>query len=141
MNFQLPEEDQEYLRDKGISYELLVEQGPDGNERHGVHFPDFKTPASLRVRKEDGGLVVCESCELLVIIPSGYATTKLDSFHTIPYLKRPDGTDPQTASGVPTLFGRPWQFWSRHLLDTEWRVGVDGLSTYLNYIHNELRIA
>jgi hypothetical protein len=140
MNF-LPEADQEYLRSKGISYVLVTEIGPDGKESsRGVIFPSFEVPSNLRAQ-QNGSLVVCQRCELLVMILPGYATTKLDNFYSIPHLKRPDGTDPQNATGVPTFFGRPWQFWSRHLPDSEWRVGKDGLSTFLSYIHNELRIA
>jgi hypothetical protein len=76
-----------------------------------------------------------------VLIPSGYATTKLDSFYTLAHLKRPNGTDPQNATVVQALFQKNWQFWSRHLEDADWRVGKDGLRTFLSYIRNELRNA
>jgi hypothetical protein len=76
-----------------------------------------------------------------VLVPDGYATTKLDSFCALPRLKRPDDSDPQAANGETALFGKTWQFWSRHLDDKEWRVGIDGLRTYLSYIRGELRNA
>lgn len=139
MNF-LPEEDQEYLESKELKYELLSENGPDGKERRGILFRGFRVPENLRIQK-DGGFVPCESCDLLIMIPHGYATTKLDSFYTSPRLKRPDGADPDRANGETKLFDQSWQFWSRHLDDAEWRVGVDGLSTYLSYIRGELRRA
>ena len=134
----LPEEDQEFLDSNGVKYELLTEKSPDGTERHGVLFPGFAFDGNLRIQK-DGELAGCGSCDLLVVIPTGYATTKLDSFYTSPRLKRPDGTDPQTATGDTTLFEKSWQFWSRHLDDNDWRVGIDGLRTYLSYIRGELR--
>lgn len=139
MNF-LPEEDQEFLESNGIKYELLTEKSSDGAERRGVLFQNFAFAGSLRLQK-DGMLVVCQSCDLLVLIPDGYATTKLDSFYTLPRLKRPDGADPQAANVETALFQKAWQFWSRHLDDKEWRVGIDGLRSYLSYIRSELRSA
>lgn len=136
----LPEDDQEYLESKGIKYELVTEKDPQGNERRGILFPAFSFSGNL-FRQQDGNLVSCDTCELLIIIPTGYATTKLDSFYTIPRLKRPDGADPDRANGETALFNKSWQFWSRHLDDTDWRVGVDGFSTYLQYVHGELRRA
>jgi Prokaryotic E2 family E len=136
----LPEEDQEFLDSNGIKYELLTEKISDGAERRGVLFPGFGFVGNLRMQKE-GALVVCESCDLLVLVPDGYATTKLDSFCTLPRLKRPDGGDPQAANGETALFEKAWQFWSRHLDDKDWRVGIDGLRTYLSYIRGELRNA
>jgi len=134
----LPEEDREFLVENGIQYQELTENMPDGNKRHGVLFPGFSFSGNLR---NGGPLDKVEACDLLVVIPDGYATTKLDSFYTIPKLKRPDGHDPQNATVDSALFGRTWQFWSRHLDDKDWRVGVDCLQTFINYIRGELRNA
>jgi len=89
----------------------------------------------------NGTLASCDRCDVLVVIPDGYATTKLDSFYTIPRLKRGDGADPQNATGDTPMFGRSWQFWSRHLNDGDWRIGIDGLRTFLSYIRGELKNA
>ena len=131
----LPEEDQDFLDGNGI-----LTENSGGADRRGVLFPGFAFVGDLRVQKE-GLLVECASCDLLVVIPDGYATTKLDSFCTLPRLKRPDGGDPQAANAEAALFGKAWQFWSRHLDDKEWRVGIDSLRTYLSYIRGELRNA
>lgn len=137
----LPEEDQEYLDGSKLAYELLTEKTPEGTERRGVFFPGLAFVGNLCVPR-DGALTRCETCDLLVIVPDGYTTTKLDSFYTLPRLKRPDGSDPQNANAdSPLLFGRSWQFWSRHLEDKDWRVGTDNLRTYLSYIRGELRSA
>lgn len=136
----LPEEDQEFLVDNGISHELLTEKLPDGKERRAVRFPALTFVGNLYVLR-DGGLHQCQSCDVLVVVPEGYATTKLDSFYTIPHLKRADGTDPQNTGAGNVLFEKSWQFWSRHLNDQDWRVGIDGLRTYLMYIRGELRRA
>ena len=136
----LPEEDQEFLKEKAIKHELLEEKLQDGTQRRALLFPEFAFAGNLYQQKDDG-LVVCQSCEVVVLIPTGYATTKLDSFYTLPWLKRPDGANPNAANSETELFGRKWQFWSRHLGDKEWREGIDSLRTYLPYIHGELRIA
>jgi hypothetical protein len=136
----LPEEDVEFLEGNGIKHELLVETAPDGTVRRGVFLPGFVFGGNLRIQK-DGVLVPCGTCDLVVLIPNGYATTKLDSFYTLPRLKREDGADPQNANGESLLFGKSWQFWSRHLDDSAWRVGVDGLRTFLAYVREALRNA
>lgn len=136
----LPEDDQEYLQRKQLKFELRTEKMPDGNVRRGIVFSGVLFEGKLCADR-NGALAPCESCDLLVLIPSGYATTKLDSFYTSPWLKRSDGAFPDRAHSQETLFGQVWQFWSRHLADGEWRVGIDGLETYLQYIRGELRRA
>ena len=140
MNDFLPEDDTDYLQGKRIKYELLIEPLPGDKERRGVLFPNFKVPENLWVYV-DGILSPCQTCNLLVLIPDGYATTKLDSFYTSPRLKRGDGSDPKNANVETPLFGITWQFWSRHIEDRDWRAGLDGLGTFLNYIASELRSA
>jgi len=136
----LPEEDQEFLDSNGISHELLTERMPEGTERRAVLLPAFTFSGNLKAQA-NGALSPCDRCDVLVVIPDGYATTKLDSFYTIPRLKRSDGADPQNATGDTPMFGRSWQFWSRHLNDGDWRIGIDGLRTFLSYIRGELKNA
>lgn len=136
----LPEDDQDYLKAKELTFDLKSEPAPEGGERRGIIFPAFQFNGNLRFAV-NGDLLACSSCDLLILIPSGYATTKLDSFYTSPRLKRVDGADPDRASGESEIFGRKWQFWSRHLEPHEWRAGVDGLETYLHYVRAELQRA
>ena len=136
----LPEEDQEFLYENGIKYQELLDNMPNGQERRGVLFSSFSFSSNLRTAN-GGSLVKAEACDLLVVIPDGYATTKLDSFYTIPKLKCADARDPQNATVDSVLFGKTWQFWSRHLNDNDWRVGIDGLRTFISYIRGELRNA
>jgi Prokaryotic E2 family E len=140
MSFNLPEEDVEFLEGLGIKYELLAEAMPNGTVRRGVFLPGFVFAGNLGTQK-DGAVVPCDSCDLVILIPDGYATTKLDSFYTLPRLKRADGADPHCANGESALFGKTWQFWSRHLDDKDWRVGIDGLRTFFHYVRTELRSA
>jgi len=139
-NFSLPEDDKEYLDNKALKYELLTESLPNNMERHGVLFPSFEFTGNLFVT-EDSQLTQCRTCQLLILIPDGYATTKLDSFYTNPRLKRADGLEPDRATAENEFFGRKWQFWSRHLQDGEWRPGVDGLNTFILYVLRELKTA
>jgi Prokaryotic E2 family E len=135
----LPEDDRIYLAEKGFEYEELTETLPTGDERRAVKFPRFKLDGHLRALHE-GQLVPREVCDVLILIPKGYATTKLDCFYTSPHLKRADGTNP-VATAAGEVFKTQWQFWSRHLEDKDWRVGVDGLSTFLSYVDHALRAA
>jgi hypothetical protein len=136
----LPEDDVEYLQSKCIKYQLRSETVANGTIRRGVVFPEFCFEGRL-YRVLDGVLAPVSQCELLVVIPKGYSTAKLDSFYTFPHLKRPDGTDPDRATGQEEWFGRTRQFWSRHLADGEWRQGIDGLETYLHYVRVGLKAA
>ena len=131
----LPEDDQEFLAESGIMHEELTERTPEGSERRGVLFPGFAFVGNLR--GATGGTF--ERCDLLVLLPNGYATTKLDSFYTVPRLKRADGTDPQSTGSDTPLFQKTWQFWSRHLDDKDWRVGIDGLRTFLPSVPTLMR--
>lgn len=140
MTFSLPEDDQEYLQEKGWKYELLSETMPDGTSRNAVHFPEFSFDGDL-YSVEEGQSVRINQCAVLVLIPTGYATTRLDSHYTIPRLKRADGGDPVNTSFPNSLFQREWQFWSRHLEPADWRAGIDGIETFILYILEAFRTA
>lgn len=136
----LPEDDQDFLREKGLECRLEEETLPNGQVRRGIIFPRFAFEGNLHL-DDNGKRSPCNCCELMILIPTGYATTKLDSFYTNPRLKHADATEPDRATGSDTIFKQPWQFWSRHLDEKDWRIGIDGLQTYLQYICGELRRA
>lgn len=132
----LPRDDVEFLSSKALAYELK-----DVDGQRGIVLPNLSFEGNLYCTNEQGQLVRCVSCDVLIRIPSGYATTRLDSFYTSAVLRRADNSFPNCATGVETHFGRPWQFWSRHLDEKDWRPDIDGLHTYLNYVLSELRRA
>ena len=132
----LPEDDQDFLKSKGIPYELK-----EKDNKRGVLFPAFRFQGNLFQLDKDGALTPCEACDLLVLIPDGYDTTKLDSFYTRPTLKRPDGNLPDRATVIQNHFDQEWQFWSRHLSDEEWQQSARGFEVYLDYIREALRSA
>lgn len=136
VNF-LPEDDQDFLRLKAIAHRLLSDgDGPDA--RRAVEFPGFQLPPNL-CQRQNGALVPGGTATLMVLIPRGYAKTRLDSWYVKPNLFLPCGGLIDCASSEADLFGDTWQFWSRHLTDDEWRPDVDGLETYLQYIRSGLR--
>lgn len=137
----LPEEDREILLLKQIDYTEREEKLPDGNARRGVIFPGFAFKGNLFETNKDGVLTPCTQCELLVLIPSGYANTKLDSFYTRPQLKVGGGGEPNRTATGQRLFDLDWQFWSRHLTDEEWNKGARDLANYLQMIKDALRSA
>lgn len=137
----LPMDDREFFDTKGFAYEEIEEKLPDGNVRRLVVLDGLLAPPSIFVRDTQGQLVPAKTYKLLIVVPNGYATTRLDSFYTQPRLLRSNGAEPDRATGSSSFLGSDWQFWSRHLSDNEWRVGVDGMETYLQYVLNELRIA
>ena len=104
----LPEEDQEFFTETQINHEEVTEKMPQG-ERRGVLFPNFALAGNLGV-PNGRTFVAAQTCDLLVLVPDGYPTTKLDSFYTIPHLKHVDGSDPQNATGDAPMFHRSWQF-------------------------------
>jgi len=137
----LPLDDREFFESKGLAYEQIEEKLSDGNVRRLVILEAVRCPPSVFSKSEQGQLVRVETFRLLIVVPNGYATTRLDSFHTQPRLLRSDGTEPDRATGSGSFLGSNWQFWSRHLAESEWRVGIDGMETYLQYVLNELKIA
>ena len=129
----LPEDDTDYLKRKMFAYEL--KNGPNA-----IIFPEFAVPANIFTRVADK-IEPLNICRLAILIPDGYATTKLDSFYTMPNLVRADGAQPNCATGLNEFWGQQWQFWSRHLDPSDWVVGIDSLETYLLYVHAELKKA
>lgn len=134
----LPEADQDFLAMKSLNVKLHEEVV--GNEtRRGVELPSFDVPPNLARKNQNGELELGGTVRLLVLIPLGYAKTRLDSWYVSPGLFHLNGQPVDRANGEQVLFGETWQFWSRHLTDEEWRENTDGLETYLQYIRAGLR--
>lgn len=136
----LPEEDREFLAAKTFSFEEVT-AGP-GRRAIVVRAVPLP-PGKFLARRPDGACAAVEVCDVLVMIPDGYPNTTLDSFYTDPFLVlAAGGQPPQNSFGTCCLFGRNWQFWSRHLNGPHlWRPGIDGLHTYWDLVLNEIRRA
>src|SRR5258706_7510598 len=115
----LPEDDQAFLASKAIVYREVTE-----GEQRALILDQFTLPSGHRLLSIDGILRSATVADILIFIPKGYRTTRLDSFYTRPHLKLPGGADPQNAAGTATFNALVWQFWSRHLGEADWNAGI-----------------
>ncbi len=123
----LPEDDAEHLRDKGLSWELVAE-GSGGC----LVIKSFSVSVEVYDRSET---------DLMIQVPQGYPMAGLDMFYVDPPLKLRTGNYPPAAEVFEDHVGRKWQRFSRHLNDANcpWQGGVDGLRSFLALITRELR--
>lgn len=117
---ELPENDIEFLAEKGYHYQLVV----NGSGWYLIisHFP---IPEAYLPFEAD----------LLINIVAGYPNNPLDMFWTIPDVKLVNGNWPNAGDVHETHNGLTWQRWSRHYT---WRPGVDNLRTFISAINREL---
>jgi hypothetical protein len=115
----IPEEDIEFLDEKGFDYELIQVEGAVHLILH--HFPFQR--------------YVPQEADMLIRLPAGYPQTAVDMFYTIPDLKLPSGVFPDRCDQHPAFEGKSWQQWSRH---STWRVGIDSLRTFLSAVIKEI---
>ncbi len=120
---KLLEVDELYLKSKGYDYEVEAQS----NVLHLI-IRGFPFPSAYSV----------EEADVLIRIPAGYPKSKLDMFWTSPKITLAGGGLPNRANVDQNFGGRQWQRWSRHW-QAPWRIGVDGLDTFIASIHNELR--
>ena len=117
----IPQQDEEYLKQKGIGYELRKE----GAEVHlvlkGWPFPTDYTP---------------RTADVLIRLLPGYPLTQIDMFWTCPDVMLTNGTWPLSSATHETHGGRSWQRWSRHT--PQWRSGVDNLRTFITAMTSEI---
>lgn len=116
--FNLPEEDTEYLNSSGYGWEAIAESG------NWVIVHDYPVPDGYNVPRVSVALK----------IETGYPSTQIDMAYFFPQLSRKDGK----AIGALTVLamdGKQWQRWSRHRTgENPWRVGVDDICTHLAFV-------
>jgi Prokaryotic E2 family E len=115
----IPQDDVEFLTEKGYDYELAQV----GNE---IHLVIHRFPFPSYVPKE---------ADILIRILSGYPQTAVDMFYTIPDVRLASGAFPQNCDQHPAIGAKTWQQWSRHLT---WRSGIDNLRTFLAAVVAEI---
>jgi hypothetical protein len=119
----LPATDLEYLTDRGISYQVTVDQGMTC-----VIFPGWSLPA---------GYVPAES-DLLLRLHAGYPDVAPDMWWFAPAVGLTDGRAIEATQASENHVGRTWQRWSRHFPAGQWQSGIDGLESFLALIRREL---
>lgn len=115
----IPEDELEFLEEKGFAYELVEAPGEVHLILHKFPFPKYRP----------------SEAEMLIRIPAGYPQAALDMFFTIPDVTLPSGAFPDRCNQHPVIGGKAWQQWSRH---SSWRAGVDSLRSFLSAVVREI---
>lgn len=126
--FALPAEDQDWLDQSGLLYELVAEGGCPRVVVYG-----WPLPPGYNVAKAD----------VNVRLDPGYPDVQIDMAYFSPALVRTDGRAIGAVS-PDTFDGKVWQRWSRHRTATNpWRPGLDCLATHFvlvdEWLARELR--
>lgn len=117
--FQLPEEDINYLESLNLPWEAINEGG-----MHWVIIDDYPVCPGYNVEK----------VSVAIKIETGYPRSPLDMAYFFPALQRMDGKGIKALSFQP-LDGKQYQRWSRHRTGANpWREGIDDLSTHIGLV-------
>jgi hypothetical protein len=119
-DFDLPEEDEDFLESLGRPWETLRDGGAQWLLLHEFPFPDGYNHAT-------GSIAIA--------IPSGYRTAQLDMAYFNPALARLDGVPLKQTQVTQQIDAKTWQRWSRHY---NWRAGIDCLATHIAHVRNWL---
>lgn len=122
----LPAVDQQYLDERGIPHQVLMEGG-----MVCVLFPGWQLPPGMNVAQTD----------VLLCLAPGYPDIPPDMWWTDPVVLRSDGSTIQATEVRQVIVGRTWQRWSRHFQAGQWQSGVDGLESFLALIRQEFNLA
>lgn len=121
--FELPEEDTEYLDSYGLDWKTIIVV----NE-HWLFINNFPIPKGFNLKKAT-----------LAIRIAGYPQSKLDMVYFSPALRRLDGKTINALTPI-VIDGANYQQWSRHYV---WRDGIDNLITHLAqvpyWLNNEFK--
>jgi hypothetical protein len=122
----LPERDRQYLSDRGLNWEEVV----DGVTK-GIILQNFDLPV---------GRFNVPTANILIVLPGLYPDVAPDMFYLFPQLKlATSGALPRATEATIHFQERSWQRWSRH--NNEWRPGIDGIQTMLKRVENALEVA
>ncbi|MCB0361676.1 MAG: hypothetical protein KDD35_03095 [Bdellovibrionales bacterium] len=114
--FNLPEEDVEYLDSLGIHWEAIN----DGSQWILLH--DFPLPSGYSKSE----------VKVAIMISPGYPMTALDMAYFYPPVRRSDEKPIKATDATQTIRGEVFQRWSRHRAKGDpWKPGVDNLETHI----------
>jgi hypothetical protein len=126
-DFSLLSEDAEFLTDKSLRWEALIE-----NRLQWLILYDYPVPEGYNLK----------STELALQIPPAYPAAQIDMVYFFPPLVRNSGKAIRALSHQK-INGKTFQRWSRHRNPGEWRPGLDNVATHLllvdNWLQNELK--
>lgn len=116
MDFQLPEEDVNFLDGLSLTWETVNDRG-----MQWVIIHNYPVAPGYNEQK----------VSVAIKIETGYPRTPLDMAYFYPALQRLDGKTINAICGQ-SIDGINYQRWSRHrTAQNPWREGVDDLSTHL----------
>jgi hypothetical protein len=126
--FNLPQEDMEWLETQGKPFELVEEGGVLRSVLYGIPIPDGYNVAAADAH---------------VRIEAGYPDTQIDMIYFTPSLALKNGKQIGALSS-DTFDSKEWQRWSRHRTgENPWRPGIDNLATHfalaLEWLEREAR--
>ncbi len=122
--FQLPEEDVQFLNGLGLRWEAIK----DGDAKWIIVY-GFGLPTGYNVA----------SADVAVRIAPDYPTAQLDMAYFAPALARKDGRGINNLSSLK-IAGHDFQQWSRHRTGpSAWRPGEDDLEAHFLYIQDFLQ--
>jgi hypothetical protein len=115
--FQLPEEDVEFLDGLGLNWETICDGGVQWLVVHNYPLPvGFNVPQAT----------------LLIRIVPGYPAAALDMVYVHPPLNRTDNRGIRAVSGT-SIAGLSCQQWSRHYNPAHpWRPNIDSVGSHLH---------
>jgi hypothetical protein len=117
--FELLPNDNDYLERLRLPWETKT----DGGARWILIY-DFPVPLGYNVSKTT----------LAFMLPPSFPTTEIDMMYFHPALSRTDGKGINALSGHQ-LGGVPFQRWSRHRNQGEWRPDIDNVETHVLSVH------
>lgn len=122
--FALPDADQQYLDNLGLSWESIKDGGAQWLIIHR-----WQTPEGYNHRQVD----------MALLIPPLYPDAQIDMVYFNPPLARMDGRIIRQLSNQG-IQGKSWQRWSRHRTQQNpWRPGVDDIASHLALVDDWLR--
>jgi hypothetical protein len=124
----LPMKDRLYLESKSFQFREI-----NDGAINGLIIENFRIDASK---------FNIDQSSLLIILPKGYSDIPPDMFYFFPELKlRSTNSYPAQADVFVDYFKIKWQRWSRHADANSWRVGIDGIESYIQRVITALKIA
>lgn len=114
--FKLPREDEEYLDSLNLKWETAIDNGTQWLVIHG-----WVLPQGFNVK----------DASLALSVPSNYPESEINMIYVKPDLAKTDSGIINALTSF-TIFGEPWQQWSRHRTgENPWIIGEDDVSTHL----------
>jgi hypothetical protein len=121
--FQLPAEDEDFLREYGLPWEGIINGSP------WILLHDFPTQPGYNHQRVTAA----------IRIETGYPNAALDMVYFFPALARLDGKPIGATQATQDLDGKTFQRWSRHRTSQNpWQNGRDNIGTHIILIEDWL---